>query len=128
MSNQILDAPEYSFEEIQKNLLKAGLKEVYETRDGIIVKETDEVRAKIMQDGNGIRVQPMWAPIGNGAQAVFTIAFIFLFGKLDVPLFFLVGILAGFGASHLYYFPKCKRLKARVELLMGGGVQTPAKH
>jgi hypothetical protein len=128
MANQILDAPEYSFEEIQKNLLKAGLKEVYETKNAIIVKETDEVRAKIIQDGNGYRVQPMWAPVGNGAQAIFTIAFIFLFGKLGVPLFFLAGILVGFGASHLYYYPKCTRLKDRVERLMGNGAQTPSKH
>lgn len=121
MSNQILDAPEYSFDEIRKNLIKGGLGEVYEKKGTVIVKETDEVRVKIIQEGNGYQVQPMWAPIGNGAQALFSIVLIFIFMYIGVPYFFLVGILAGFGASHLYYLPKCNKLKSRVEKLISGG-------
>lgn len=122
MSNQILDAPEYSFEEIRNNLLKGGLREVYEKEGAIIVKETDEVRVKIIQEGNGYQVQPMWAPIGNGAQALFSIVLILVFLNLSVPYFFLAGILAGFGASHLFYLPKCIKLKDRVEKLIGGRI------
>jgi hypothetical protein len=122
MPNQVLDAPEYSFEEIRNNLLKGGLREVYEKEGTIIVKETDEVRVKIIQEGNGYQVQPMWAPIGNGAQALFSIVLIFVFLKLSVPYFFLTGILAGFGAAHLFYLPKCNKLKDRVEKLIGGGI------
>ena len=112
MPNQILDAPEYSFDQIRKNLLKANLTNVYQTKDAIIVKRTDEVRVKIMQDGNGYRVMTLWAPIGNGAQTIFSIALIFLFQYIGVPLFFLAGILAGLAASFLYYMPKCNKLRA----------------
>jgi|GEM_PF-3034292 len=124
MSNQILDAPEYSFEEIRNNLLKGGLREVYEKEGAIIVKETDEVRVKIIQEGNGYQVQPMWAPIGNGAQALFSIAFIFILRFFRIPYFFLIGIILGFMAAHIYYLPKCNKLKERVEKLISGGPAT----
>ena len=89
MSNQILDAPEYNFDEIRKNLLKAKLTDVYEKEGAIIIKESDEVRVKIKHQGNGYEVVPMWPPIGNGAQAIFSIVLIFIFNYLGVPYFFL---------------------------------------
>lgn len=122
MSNQILDAPEYSFDEIKKNLSRGGLTQVYEKQGELIVKKDDYVRVKISRSMNGQEVVPMWAPIGNGAQAFFSIAIIFTLRFLRIPYFFLLGILLGLAASYLYYLPKCNKLKEEVEKLMGGGI------
>ncbi len=122
MSNQILDAPEYSFDVIRKNLLKGGLTQVYEKQGELIVKKDDYVRVKIRRGMNGQEVVPIWAPIGNGAQAIFSIAIIFSLRFLRIPYFFLLGILLGFAASIFYYLPKCNKLKEEVEKLMGGGI------
>ncbi|MBK9014624.1 MAG: hypothetical protein IPM82_11390 [Saprospiraceae bacterium] len=123
MSNTILDAPEYSFDEIRKNLMKGGLTQVYEKQGELIVKKDDYVRVKIRRTVNGQEVVPMWAPIGNGAQAIFSIALIFTLRFFRIPYFFLIGILLGLTASYFYYLPKCNKLKDEVERLMGGGIQ-----
>ncbi len=123
MSNTILDAPEYSFDEIRKNLMKGGLTQVYEKQGELIVKKDDYVRVKIRRTVNGQEVVPMWAPIGNGAQAIFSIALIFTLRFFRIPYFFLIGILLGLAASYFYYLPKCNKLKDEVERLMGGGIQ-----
>ena len=125
MPNQILDAPEYSFDEIRKNLIEGGLTEVYEKQGELIVKKDDAVRVKIKRGVNGQEVLPMWAPIGNGAQAIFSIALIFIFRFLRIPYFFLAGVLVGLVVSYFYYLPKCNKLKEEVEKLMGGGGSKP---
>ncbi|MBI1228044.1 MAG: hypothetical protein GC192_22620 [Bacteroidetes bacterium] len=119
MSNQILDAPEYSFEEIRKNLLKAGLTQVYESKGAIIVKQTDEVRVKIKQEGNGYQVVTMLPPIGNGAQAFITVPLAFLLGFLGIRYFLFIAVVAGLPASYLYYLPKSKKLRDEVEKAIG---------
>ena len=121
MSNQVLDAPEYSFDEIRKNLLKRGLNEVYERENEIIVKETDEVRVKIKQEGNGYHVSPMLPPLGNGAQGIFTIVMAFGFGFLGIRYFLFIALLLGLPASYIYYLPKSKKLKTLVEKFISGG-------
>ncbi|MBI5914406.1 MAG: hypothetical protein HY842_03455 [Bacteroidetes bacterium] len=122
MSNTILDAPEYSFDEIRKNLMKGGLTQVYEKQGELIVNKDDYVRVKIRRTVNSQEVVPMWAPIGNGAQAIFSIALIFTLRFFRIPYFFLIGILLGLAASYFYYLPKCNKLKNEVEKLMGGGI------
>lgn len=125
MSNIIIDAPEYSFDEIRQNLLKAGLTQVYEKQGELIVKKNEAVRVKIRRGVNGQEVVPMWAPIGNGAQAFFSIALLFIFSYLDIPYFFLAAVLMGLAASYIYYLPPCNKLKDEVEKWMGGEISKP---
>ena len=115
MNSQILDTPDYDFNEVRQKLLKAGLTDVYEKKGTIIVRKSEAVRVKIKNEGHGYQVFQMMPQIGNGAQALFSIIFMIIFIYVNIPLFFIAGIIAGFAASTLFYWPKCYKLKAEVE-------------
>ncbi len=120
MQNHILDTPDYDFNEVRQNLLKVGLTDVYEKKGYIVVRKTETVQVKIKNNGQGYQVILMLPQIGNGAQAFFSIVSISLFIYLDIPYAFLTGIVAGYGASILFYWPKSNKLKNRVEEAVRG--------
>ncbi len=125
MNQQILDDNFHankkvsSNEDIKQRLVQAGISSFYEHENGTIrVEDGDAVQVEIHYIDNEVSIKSKFPQIGNSIQIVISgiILAIFLFIiPLTFPIPWIIAILGGQLISYLYFTPKTKKLKERIE-------------
>lgn len=106
-------------EDIKRALKQAGIDSFFEHQNGtIIVQQGDAVQVVIHYENDIVSVKPKFPQIGNSVQllssAILLAIFIFLI-KVPFPLQWVIAIGGGQIVSYMYYSPKTKELKERIE-------------
>ena len=107
----ILDQPDFSATDIMEKLKKEGFHRVYETmQNEIIVEEIPSVGVKIVNINGKAVVKRRFPQIGSVPQIAATVICLVL-TRFNIILAIILGQIA----SMVYYYPKIKTLKERVE-------------
>lgn len=125
MDDKILDDghlaknPIRNMEDIKKALIQAGIDSFFEHQNGtIVVEQGDAVKVVIRYENDTVSVISKFPQIGNSVQLLFSAIllaiFIFII-KVPFPLQWVIAIAGGQIASYIYYSPKTKELKERIE-------------
>ncbi len=106
-------------EDIKRGLKQAGINSFFEHRNGtIIVEQGDAVKVAIHYENIKVSVKPKFPQIGNSVQlfssGILLAIFIFLI-KVPFPFQWIIAIVGGQIVSYLFYSPKTKELKERIE-------------
>ena len=119
MKNDILDNRFNDSNDLKHALSRGGFKKFFELNNGrIVVKESDVIQVNI-DLVNGIPVVKTKFPtIGNVPQIAVTLLFIFPLYLFGFPLAWLIAIAAGQLFSYIWYMPKIKQLKTKVEAVL----------
>jgi hypothetical protein len=117
----ILDTREFNTQVLLKQLKEAQFDRVYETqKNDIIVEESPVVAVKITnQEGRAV-VKAKFPQIGNQAQILATTLLLisgYFINHLS-SLAWIIAITGGQLVSFLFYYPKIKALKHKIESVL----------
>lgn len=106
-------------EDIKRALEQAGINSFFEHINGtIIVEQGDAVKLVIHYENDIVTVKPKFPQIGNSVQVlssgIVLAVFLFLI-KVPFPLQWVFAIAGGQIVSYIFYSPKIKELKERIE-------------
>jgi hypothetical protein len=106
-------------EDIKRALKQAGINSFFEHINGtIIVEQGDAIKLVIHYENDIVTVKPKFPQIGNSVQVLSSgiVLAIFLFLiKVPFPLQWVFAIAGGQIVSYIFYSPKIKELKERIE-------------
>lgn len=106
-------------EDIKRALEQAGINSFFEHINGtIIVEQGDAIKLVIHYENDIVTVKPKFPQIGNSVQVlssgIVLAVFLFLI-KVPFPLQWVFAIAGGQIVSYIFYSPKIKELKERIE-------------
>lgn len=106
-------------EDIKRALKQAGINSFFEHINGtIIVEQGDAIKLVIHYENDIVTVKPKFPQIGNSVQVlssgIVLAVFLFLI-KVPFPLQWVFAIAGGQIVSYIFYSPKIKELKERIE-------------
>ena len=128
MKNEILDENFYikkeinSKDDIKKALREMGILTFYEHKDGyIIIEKGDAIRLRLEYKNNRVSITPKFPQIGNSIQwvasGILLAIFVFVIA-VPFPFQWVLAIIGGQLLSYLFYQPKIKALKAKLEQVL----------